>query len=186
MSIARRHVYCAGMGVPVLAMTGGRLEHRRANTRAIDMPSAMPRYSRCRAPRWPQQRTADRRRQLAAHTTLSPSPTVGGATRSCVLCHFAAHTTFSWSKACHQCTRQSMTQLGISTRDASRLALACHARPSCLKSKRHPADEGRMARSCAPCANLSGTACRPWLCIGYISEVLDAGGTRCQAPAATL
>ena len=32
----RRHVLCAGMGVPVLKMTAS--EH----TRAIDMPSAMP------------------------------------------------------------------------------------------------------------------------------------------------
>ena len=43
----RRHVYCAGVDVPVLKMTaslrGGHFVYRHVHSRAIDMPSAMPR-----------------------------------------------------------------------------------------------------------------------------------------------
>ena len=42
----RRHVHCAGMRMPVPKMTAspgrGVFEYRRAHTRAMDMPPAMP------------------------------------------------------------------------------------------------------------------------------------------------
>ena len=41
----RRHVHCAGMGVPVLKITssrGGHFKYRHAHARAMDMPSATP------------------------------------------------------------------------------------------------------------------------------------------------
>ena len=41
----RRHVHCAGVGVPVL-LRGSHFEYRHAHTRAMGMPSAMPRWKK--------------------------------------------------------------------------------------------------------------------------------------------